>query len=124
MGETNFVSGTVASRDGGNVRVETALGVFEGRTPNGWQPAAGETCTLSVRPEALRLSTEPSSANGIRGRLESRVYLGEMAQYQFRPASGGEPLKIYELNPRFVDAPEDRDLHASAAPEDVVILRA
>jgi iron(III) transport system ATP-binding protein len=124
MGETNFISGTVAGRDGGSVRVETALGVFEGRAPGGWQPAARDACTLSVRPEALRLSTEPASGNGVRGRLESRVYLGEMAQYQFRPASGGEPLKIYELNPRFVDAPEDRDLHAAAAPEDVVVLKA
>ena len=43
---------------------------------------------------------------------EDRVYLGEMAQYQFNV--GPQTLKIYELNPRFVDASEDRELYAGA----------
>ncbi len=32
------------------------------------------------------------------------------------------PLKIVELNPRFINAAADRALHASAAPEDVIVL--
>ena len=55
------------------------------------------------------------------GRLQDRVYLGEMAQYQFN--AGSQTLKIYELNPRFVDAAEDRELYAAADREDVVVLR-
>jgi hypothetical protein len=31
-------------------------------------------------------------------------------------------LKIYELNPRFAEAGRDRELHATARPEDVVLL--
>ncbi|MEQ1859661.1 MAG: ABC transporter ATP-binding protein [Chthoniobacteraceae bacterium] len=117
MGETNFVEGRTLGGD----RVETALGVFEGRTTGGWQPAAGEPCVLSIRPEALRLGTTAPDENSITGRLHDRVYLGEMAQYQF--AAGAHTLKIYELNPRFVDASSERELFASAAAEDVVILQ-
>jgi hypothetical protein len=31
-------------------------------------------------------------------------------------------LKIYELNPRFVDLSSEREVFASVAPEDVVVL--
>ena len=43
-----------------------------------------------------------------------------MAQYQFAVAA--QTLKIFELNPRFVDASDDRELFASVEPEDVVAL--
>ncbi len=117
MGETNFIESRALTAD----RVETALGIFEGRATGGWQPAPGDACVLSIRPEALRLSTAPPNGNHIRGSLKDRVYLGEMAQYQF--AADGRTLKIYELNPRFVDASSERELFASADPEDVIILR-
>jgi len=117
MGETNFVEGRAVSAD----RVETPLGVFEGRATGGWQPAPGESCVLSIRPEALRLSTSAGSGNSFAGRLEDRVYLGEMAQYKFSAMT--HTLKIYELNPRFVNTSGERELFASADPEDVVILR-
>jgi iron(III) transport system ATP-binding protein len=117
MGETNFLEGRVATSG----RVETALGIFEGHATGGWQPAPGESCVLSIRPEAWKLSTAAVGANSIRGRLQDRVYLGEMAQYQF--AAGPQMLKIYELNPRFVDASSERELFASAEPEDVIVLR-
>jgi iron(III) transport system ATP-binding protein len=119
MGETNFVEGRVAAA-GERVRVETALGVFHGTATGGWQPAAGTACVLSIRPEAWQLGTTPRAENGVRGRLQDRVYLGEMAQYQF--AAGPQTLKIYELNPRFVDAASDRELFASVAEEDVIVL--
>ncbi len=117
MGETNFLEGRALSSD----CVETALGVFSGNASGGWQPKAGDTCVLSIRPEALRLSTEAPAGNYVAGRLQDRTYLGEMAQYQF--AVGAKTLKIYELNPRFVNTSADRDLYASAEPEDVIILR-
>jgi iron(III) transport system ATP-binding protein len=121
MGETNFLEGRVAA-PGERVAVETALGPFHGSTTGGWQPAAGAACVLSIRPEAWRLGTTAPAENGVRGRLQDRVYLGEMAQYQF--AAGPQTLKIYELNPRFVEAAGDRELFASVAPEDVVVLPA
>jgi iron(III) transport system ATP-binding protein len=120
MGETNFIDGKVEGVDQAAIRVETSLGTFVGRATDGWTPAPGSACTLSIRPEVWRLSESPAVTNGIQGRLKDRVYLGEMAQYQF--AAGVHALKIYELNPRFVDVSGDRELFASASEEDVVVL--
>ena len=117
MGETNFLEGRALAAD----RVETPLGIFEGHATGGWSPAPGDACLLSIRPEALRLNTSAPAGNSIPGSLKDRVYLGEMAQYQF--AAAAHTLKIYELNPRFVDASSDRQLFASADRDDVIILR-
>ena len=57
------------------------------------------------------------------GRIDEAVYLGEVAQYDFVPTKGGEPLKIYELNPRFIGRSNERTLHACADVDDVVILQ-
>ncbi len=119
MGETNFIEGTVVSTDGTLVRVDTALRQFTA-TAHGWQPAAGQRVTLSMRPEAWRLGVESPAPNAITGRIRERVYLGEMAQYRF--GSGESVLKIYELNPRFVFESDNREITASIEPDDVVVL--
>ena len=122
MGETNFIEGKVTATRETSVAVATAIGEFEGSlTYSDWQPAPGEKCTLSIRPESWKLATTRAPANCVVGRLRERVYLGEMAQYHF--ATTSQELKIFELNPRFVDAAEDRELFASADPEDVIALR-
>jgi iron(III) transport system ATP-binding protein len=123
MGETNFIEGKIVSRSGTHAEVATPMGPFSGHTTGGWQPEPGAPCVVSIRPEAWRLSGNGASdaaANRVRGRLQERVYLGEMAQYRF--AAEGGALKIYELNPRFVETGGDRDLAAQAVPEDVVVL--
>jgi len=121
MGETNFLEGTVRSVNGKNAAVETPLGVFEGElAAPGGALQSGDACTLSIRPESWTLATQPAARNGIAGRIRDRVYLGEMAQYEFA-APGGE-LKIYELNPRFVELSSEREVFASVVPEDVVVL--
>ena len=89
-------------------------------TTDGWQPRAGESCTLSIRPESWRLATQSGAPNEVAGRLTERVYLGEMAQYQF--AAGPQVLKVFELNPRFVELSPERELFASADPADVIAL--
>ncbi len=118
MGETNFIEGTVSTVDGA-VRVETVLRTFTANA-HGWTPQAGQRVTLSIRPEAWSLGADASAVNAVAGRIRERVYLGEMAQYRF--AVGEVGLKIYELNPKFVFESDDRDLFASVAPEDVVVL--
>jgi iron(III) transport system ATP-binding protein len=121
MGETNFIEGTVRTVQATVVVVETPFGNFEGMVPPGaWQPKVGDLCTLSIRPESWQLATSAAVRNGLAGRIRDRVYLGEMAQYEFA-AAGGE-LKIYELNPRFVELSPEREVFASVAPEDVVVL--
>jgi len=76
--------------------------------------------TVCVRPECWTLSRDLPARNAVKGRIGTAVYLGELAQYDF--VTGGTTLKIYELNPRFVDSPAQGDVYASAAPEDVVVL--
>jgi iron(III) transport system ATP-binding protein len=120
MGATNFIDGAINEVQQGSARVQTALGEFEATIGDGWQPRKGEVCTLSIRPESWRLSTNGGAVNAVAGRIRDRVYLGEMAQYSFGVA--GQTLKIYELNPRFVETSEERELFASVQPEDVVAL--
>jgi iron(III) transport system ATP-binding protein len=121
MGETNFLAGKIIAANNGAARVDTAIGSFDATIGgDGWSPKVGETCTLSIRPESWKLATNASAGNSIAGRIRDRVYLGEMAQYQF--AAGPETLKIYELNPRFVELSPERELYASADAEDVVAL--
>ncbi len=123
MGETNFLEGKIRTVDGGTAVVETALQEFAATLGgNGWLPSAGESCTLSIRPESWRLATQAGTQNSVAGRLTERVYLGEMAQYCF--AAGAQALKVFELNPRFVELSPERELFASVEPEDVIALPA
>jgi iron(III) transport system ATP-binding protein len=125
MGETNFIDGKITATDGATAQVETAIGIFTAKIGgDGWKPAPGTACTLSIRPEGWRLSTAAGGANSVAGKIHDRMYLGEMAQYQFATATGAQTLKIYEINPRFVELSPARELHATADPEDVVALPA
>lgn len=121
MGETNFLEGRVASVNGARVMVETPLRTFEAVSGgDGWQPKAGDATTLSIRPESWKLGVDAAAVNAVSGKLSERVYLGEMAQYRF--VNGAHSLKIFELNPRFVELSPDRELSAAVEPEDVVAL--
>ena len=121
MGETNFLEGRVTSVRDGRVMVDTPLRTFEAIVGgNGWQPKTGDAATLSIRPESWKLGVAADSVNGITGRIQDRVYLGEMAQYQF--AAGAHVLKIFELNPRYVELSPEREIHAAIEPEDAVAL--
>ena len=121
IGETDFIAGKVLGSDGGQVKVDTLIGQFDGVTGDpGFRPAVGESVTLSIRPECWTISREPAARDTLKGRIGEAVYLGEVAQYDF--VTGGTTLKIFELNPRFIDQSAREDLFASAEPEDVVVL--
>jgi iron(III) transport system ATP-binding protein len=120
IGETDFIAGRVVSASGGRAFVDTALGRFEGVLAGASEASAGSAATLSIRPECWRLDAVPSGRNSVRGRIGGTVFLGEVAQYDFR--AGDASIRIVELNPRVVDAPGRGELIASVDPEDVVIL--
>ena len=121
MGETNFIEGKVSAVDGRTVTVETPLRAFQATSGgDGWQPKSGDACTLSIRPECWKLSPKDGAQNCVAGRIADRTYLGEMAQYQF--STGPQMLKIFELNPKYVELSAEQDLFASAEAEDVVAL--
>ncbi len=125
VGETNLVPGEFVETSGDGPRVRTAFGELRcGVVSGDWSPAPGERVLLSVRPECLSLSETPPAQNGIAGRLEESVYLGEIAHYALRPEGAETPLHIAELNPRRVLRDTGTAFHATAKPEDVVVLPA
>ena len=138
IGESNFLHGrAMALAEGSDQwRVQTDLGEFVGIKPDpGWDLHAGEPVVLSVRPESWRLRAaaaqgagEGAAQNFVRGRIGRSVYLGEVAEYDFQPRAvdGNAPppagLRIFELNPRFVEVADDTEISARVAPEDVIVL--
>ena len=75
IGDTNFLSATVAGRENGHLRCRTGGGLELLAAPLG-EPAAGETVTLAVRPEKIRLSA------GEGGRIEQTMYIGTDTNYE------------------------------------------
>ena len=122
IGETDFLPGKVLGVTGGSNTVETAVGRFEGVAGDpALVPVVGAAVTLSIRPECWKLGREPAARNTVRGRIGACLYLGEVAQYEFICANG-TGLKIFELNPQYVDGASRGELHATAELEDVVVL--
>jgi iron(III) transport system ATP-binding protein len=122
IGETNFIAGKLTALSQGRATVATEIGEFQGVVGDtSAQPTVGASVTLSVRPECWTLSPERPQGNAVRGRIGRSVYLGENAQYDF--VAGAETLKILELNPRFIDAAQAREVYAGVQPEDVVVLK-
>jgi len=128
IGETNFLPGRVCGAgDAGAVEVETALGRLRGRLPTG-TAAAGDSVTVSLRPEAIRLDPPADmTVNRCTGQLHDTVYLGEVAQHRLTPAGrdgGAAPdLNVFELNPRRVARTGAVPVDFAIAPDDVVILQ-
>ena len=91
-------------------------------TEPGWTPQIGEKVTLSVRPEALHLIPLPDARNVFTGDLVRAIYLGDTAQYELRTERIGT-IRLSQANPRFRHLPNGGTVHASADPEDVVMLR-
>ncbi len=137
IGESNFIDGSAMEASDpstGQWRIHTALGEFCGlKTDDAWDLHTGEPVVLSVRPESWRLREaatleNPATENVVRGRIGRSIYLGEMAEYDFQPrveidqGRAAPALKIFELNPRFVEVSDDTEVSARVLPEDVMIL--
>ena len=122
IGETDFLTGRITGIAADEAAVETAAGVFHGMIGDlSSRPAVGSEVTLSIRPECWELRDSPAGMNAVRGTIGDCVYLGEVAQYAFQTPSGVK-LRIFERNPRHLDSVRQGELHASVAPEDVVVL--
>jgi len=121
IGETNFIPGTIVSATGGDILVETGIGRFTGVMGDlTIRPEVGAKVTVSIRPECWTLHRDQPGANAIKGNIGEAIYLGEVAQYEF--GCGDRSIKIFELNPRFLDHAARGELWASVEPHDVVVL--
>ena len=135
IGESNFIEGKALEPVEGSEhwRVSTGLGEFTGLKPDpAWDLHVGEPVVLSIRPESWKLQ-EGASANGadhggntVRGRIGRSTYLGEVAEYDFQPQTqqgNATALKMFELNPRFVEAASsDTQVTAHVSDDDVIVL--
>jgi iron(III) transport system ATP-binding protein len=122
IGETNFLNGKIQSLDGAKALVETNEGLFEGFLGDPeWMPSAGDSVSLSIRPESWSLRSAPASMNSVKGRIGESVYLGEVAQYQLQASA--HDLKVFELNPHISARAQGQEFFALASVDDVVVLK-
>jgi putative spermidine/putrescine transport system ATP-binding protein len=79
METTNFFSGEVAGREGGMAILKTALGTI--RSADGAATVGlGQSVTVAVRPERIRLGTATPADNKVIGTVRRATYLGTMTR--------------------------------------------
>ena len=113
MGETNFIRGTVKSRNANGCDIETVAGMLHSSCCSA---GVGAHVTLSIRPESLQIADGP---NCIRGVCKSSLYLGEMSQHHIETPAG--IVKVFELDPRETTR-AGQHLSLRAQPDTVVVL--
>lgn len=122
IGETNFLRGVVEYIAGETALVTTPDGHLEGRLSRPESPPDRHTTvTLSLRPEALRVSDNPAGKNVIGARVIDSLYLGETAVYELQTRHG-DRLRAAELNPVTLRPPGERLHYLHAEPRDVVVF--
>ena len=123
IGETNFLAGKVVRTQSGDAVIGTELGELRGKISNpNFKPKAGDAVHLSLNPECIRLKEAASSdENSFKCRIEDSIFYGEVAHYVIR--SGEQEFKVSELNPRNLNRPGNRELHACFDTEDLVVLQ-
>jgi iron(III) transport system ATP-binding protein len=128
MGETNFIEGTVVDGGGERVTVDTPVGPIVS-TAGAAKVTRGVKVLLSIRPEVVHVGGEaPANAvNQYDGIVHDTIYLGEFAQHQVNISTNGRPsgnpLKVFELNPRLVARDETVErAKVWFDPADVVLL--
>ncbi|WP_071673358.1 ABC transporter ATP-binding protein [Nioella nitratireducens] len=95
VGEVNALPGTITSREGGLVRMDTALGQMIARNPT--DMAEGSKAMLFVRPEHLRIDTG-NLVNRIEATLERRDLEGAFLTLHLRATATGQPLAAHMVN--------------------------
>ena len=118
IGDVNFLPATVTQVADGAMTLDTEIGKFISTFPSSFK--VGNSVQIGIRPEGLRFDTAPAGVNVVDGTLHASVYLGEVAQHQFRV--GGTVLKAFELNPKRVAGEGAIAAKAWVAREDVMVL--
>ena len=98
MGTTNLLTGTVAGRDGGLVRIRVGAQEFAARSPDA---APGDAITFSLRPEMLRLMAggmaPPPGWAAVTASVARVEFLGVLTRLSLRLADGA-PLHAVSLD--------------------------
>lgn len=86
VGQTNFISATIRETDGDTVSMDTRAGIIKARC-NGLALGIGTEVCCAIRPEAIRILRDESSAgNVLSARTVDAVYLGHATECLFEIA--------------------------------------
>ncbi len=116
IGESNFLRGTLSEKTDGSSAVATIEG-YPVEISNAEHLSVGDSCTLVLRPEAVRLASE--------GVLPCKVTLSRfMGNYQnYQVVVGDTIIKITDFNPRGRKVYEVGDeVFVAFTPEDIHVL--
>ena len=92
IGTTNLLEGTVASRDGNVMRVETPQGTINCAAVELVEP--GDSAAIAIRPANIGVSAERREAdNVIEGEVETVVFLGD--SHDCRVDVGGAVIRAF-----------------------------
>jgi putative spermidine/putrescine transport system ATP-binding protein len=95
VGTLNTLQGIVVDPAEGSIRIGPALvraqGAIEGAR-------AGETRSLALRPEALRLGSPANGANALSGAIEDATLLGAIVRLRVRLDQGTLLVDAFNLN--------------------------
>ncbi|MFC5067029.1 ABC transporter ATP-binding protein [Flaviflagellibacter deserti] len=102
VGETNAISGKVASQSGGDVVVDTPIGMLPGRASGGRSYAPGDIVTLFIRPEQLAVG-EAANAPSISCTVVKEEFEGSVRNLFLEDK--GIPLRLSRVNSGSEGAP-------------------
>ncbi len=117
IGQTNLFPGSVVSRDGESVSIDTPIGRLLARA-NG---TLSEKVFVSIRPERVRITELIPGGNGVNriaARTKETTFLGESSEHLF--AVDGKTIKALSTPPR-LNLPEQVSVEFDR--DDVVVLK-
>lgn len=90
IGKANFLTGKVSKQTSEQLQVEVGKSLVKAIAPS-YRPVLGETVTLMVRPEQLRLVSNPDDQhwdNQLNSKIIQITYIGQLLQIQAETAIG------------------------------------
>jgi spermidine/putrescine transport system ATP-binding protein len=129
IGETNFLEGQVVAQENGQVAVMIGPGI-QVRALVGEEDVTNSQVTVAVRPEKLRLLSEPLplAENCLRGVIQEVVYIGTDTHFQISLAEG---LTVRVRQQNRISTPDRRaysgdrgdKVYVAWAPESTLLLQ-
>jgi putrescine transport system ATP-binding protein len=124
VGDVNLIEGKVAASSAEGILIDSVVGRV--RVKQASEAKAGDTVWVALRPEKLRISTEPpaSGENRFAGEVWDIGYLGDISLYQVK-TDAGPVMKASATNmTRLIERPitwDDR-VWLSFSPDAAVVL--
>jgi spermidine/putrescine transport system ATP-binding protein len=92
IGTCNLLDGPVVAADAGTVTIDVG-GLGPVRVASNERPAAGQTASIALRPEKIRITAagaEDAAVNHFRGNVSDMLYLGDVTVYKVSTQSGAK----------------------------------